>query len=45
MDGRIGGIAVNPFFVFPILPIYSIIVTVAMRFPASIRFRTMEQIV
>ena len=27
----------DPFFVFPILLIYSIIITVAMGFPASIR--------
>ena len=40
--GTAGGSA-DPFFVFPILLIYSIIIIVAMGFPASICFRTMEQ--
>lgn len=39
------GILVNLDFIFPILLIYSIIVTVAIGFLASLRFDTMEQIV
>ncbi len=39
------GIFLNPDFVFPILLIYSIMVTVAMALLASLRFETMEQLV
>ena len=39
------GIFINIAFIFPILLIYSVMVTVAMGFLASLRFETMEQLV
>lgn len=39
------GIFVNPDFIFPIVLIYSIMVTVAMGVLAAVRFETMEQLV
>lgn len=39
------GIFVNVDFIFPIVLIYSIMITVAMGFLASLRFETMEQMV
>lgn len=39
------GIFINEAFIFPILLVYSLLVTVAMGFLASLRFETMEQIV
>lgn len=39
------GLLVNTALIFPILLLYSIMVTVAMGFIASLRFETMEQIV
>ena len=41
----IAGIFVNMDFVFPIVLIYSMMVTVAMGVLASLRFDTMEQLV
>ena len=39
------GIFINMDYIFPIVLIYSIIVTVAMGVLASLRFETMEQLV
>ena len=39
------GVFINTWLIFPILLVYSVMVTAAMGFLASLRFETMEQLV